>query len=116
VHLRTYRRQEAGIFITEMYSDWLLPFLVKQIQQEAELIADLEPDELQMLQEAVANLEALKFAKTRALGGKLVQQGDIDAIKIAARSITGKMRRKGFTDFADLRQHIRVHIGRCCAS
>jgi hypothetical protein len=97
-----YRRQEAGLFIQEIYFDWILPFLVKQIRDDKQLTATLEPEELEMVSEAIAQHEALQFAKKQILSGNVVQQQDIDAIKQAARSNSMKLRRKGFTDFAEL--------------
>jgi len=97
-----YRREEAGEFIREIFMDWVLPFLVKQIKKDKELTATLEPEELELVSEALANHEALSFAKEQALSGNLVQQQDLDAIKQAARESSMKLRRKGFKDFADL--------------
>jgi hypothetical protein len=107
-----YRRQEAGIFIQEIYADWVLPFLVNQITNQKELIANLEPDELEMLSNAVAEHEALTFAKSQLLPkaqdggtaplGKLVHNQDLAAIKHAAKTKTTKRTRHGFHEFADL--------------
>jgi hypothetical protein len=97
-----YRRQEAGIFVQEMYDDWILPFQVKQTQTDKELVADLDPDELQMLSDALANTEAVKFAKKRILSGNVVTQTDLETVKQSVRSASMKLRRRGFTNFADL--------------
>jgi hypothetical protein len=97
-----YRRQEAGIFIQEIYTDWILPFIVKQIKNQKELIANLEPDELEILSSAVAEHEALSFAKKQILGGSLVHNQDLAAIKQAAKTKAGKRARHGFSEFADL--------------
>jgi hypothetical protein len=34
-----YRRQEAGLFAQEIYRDWVLPFHVKEIKNQKELVA-----------------------------------------------------------------------------
>lgn len=97
-----YRRQEAGIFIREIYRDWVLPFLVKQMREAKEIVADLDPDELQMVSKALAEHEALRFAKEQALSGKLITQQDVDAIKQATQSMHMKSSRKGINDFAGM--------------
>ena len=40
-----YRREEASIFIREIFLDWVLPFLVKQLKKDKDLTATLEPEE-----------------------------------------------------------------------
>jgi hypothetical protein len=97
-----YRREEAGEFLREIFMDWVLPFLVKQIKKDKELTATLEPEELELVSDAIANHEALSFAKEQVLAGNLVTQQDVDAVKAAARESSMKLRRKGFKDFADI--------------
>jgi hypothetical protein len=97
-----YRREEAGEFIREIFMDWVLPFLVKEIKKDKELTTTLEPEELELVSDALANHEALRFAKEQVLSGNLVAQQDLDAIKQTARESSMKLRRKGFKDFADL--------------
>jgi hypothetical protein len=84
-----YRRQEAGLFIQEIYRDWILPFLVGQIKNEKELVADLDPEELAVLSQAVADHEATKTAKEKILGGELVFAEDLDQLKQEAKSQFG---------------------------
>jgi hypothetical protein len=97
-----YRRQEAGLFIQEIYRDWILPFLVKQMRNSKEIIADLDAEELQMLSDAKAAFEALSFAKKQVLSGKLVSQQDLEAIKQAAKTHALSARRHGFNEFAKI--------------
>jgi hypothetical protein len=101
-----YRRQEAGLFVQEIYRDWVLPFLVKQMKSAKEVVAELDPDELQMLSDKVAEHEALKFIKEQVLTGKKrdpVHPQDIEAIKQAVKAHTiAKGNRHSFNDFAGL--------------
>lgn len=99
-----YRRQEAGLFVQEIYRDWVLPFLVKQMQDAKEVVAELDPDELKMLSEKVAEKEALDFAKQQVLsGGDPVHPQDMQAIKDAVKAHTiAKGNRHTFNDFAGL--------------
>lgn len=97
-----YRREEAGLFVNELYRDWVLPFLVKQLKADKELTATLEPEELELVSEAIANHEAFSFGKEQILGGNLVQPQDLDGVKQAARDISMKARRKTFKNFGDI--------------
>lgn len=99
-----YRREEAGLFIQEIYFDWVLPFLVKQIKEDKELVATLEPDELEMVSDALAQHEAYSFAKEQMLSGGDVLPEDVDGIKAAARDASMRQSRRAFVGFDDLFQ------------
>jgi hypothetical protein len=75
-----YRQQEAGLFIQEIYQDWVLPFLVKQIKNEKKLVAELERDELEMVAKALAQFEAFKMAKKKILSGEIVTHEEMNAV------------------------------------
>jgi hypothetical protein len=75
-----YRQQEAGIFITEIYQDWILPFLVRKIRQDKELVAELERDELESVANALAQHEAFKMAKQKILSGEIVTPEQMNTV------------------------------------
>jgi hypothetical protein len=80
-----YRLQEAGLFVQEIYQDWVLPFLVKQIMKEDELVADLTDEELQAVVEDVAQHEAVEHMKEQMLSGKIVTPQDFETVKAIVR-------------------------------
>ena len=80
-----YRQQEAGLFIQEIYQDWVLPYLVKRIKKEAELVAELTPEELEIVSEAIADYEAAAAIKERILSGELVTPEDLEAARTEER-------------------------------
>lgn len=60
--LFTYRRQELGIFLKELFDDWIIPYLVKKMNTEHILAADFSHEELKSIDEAFAiNLANEKF-------------------------------------------------------
>lgn len=100
-----YRREEGGQLVQEIYYDWVLPFLVKQIKQDKELTATLEPEELELVSEALANYEALKHATDTLIPkdgslGQAVDQANLEQVKATVREAEKTLRRKGFKDFA----------------
>ncbi len=97
-----YRREEAGLFLQEIYLDWVLPFLVRQIKADKELTATLEPEELEMVSEAIAQHEANGFAKQQILSGNAITPAEVDAVKSAVRDTSMKHRRRSFTGFDKL--------------
>ena len=97
-----YRREEAGIFVREIFLDWVLPFLVKQLKKDKDLTATLEPEELEIVSEAVANQEADKFAKERILGGQSVTPEEKQAVYGAVKDASMQLRRRSFKGFDKL--------------
>ena len=97
-----YRREEAGIFISEIYNDWVLPFIVKQIKKDKELSATLEPEEQKMLADMLADHEANSFAKDQLLSGSIPRPIDMATVRNSARTGVMKNRRHSFTGFDKL--------------
>lgn len=97
-----YRRQEAGLFIQEIYRDWVLPFIVKQIKKDTNLNADLQGEEIEMISEALAEVEKFKFAGQELLKGNFSGSPqnmlDMESVRTAARELHTKAgARRGFT-------------------
>jgi hypothetical protein len=98
---RAYRREGSGLFVHELDFDWVLDWQVKQIKQDKDLTATLEPEEMEIVSEAVANQEADKFAKERILGAKSVTPEE-QAVYGAVKEASMKLRRRSFKGFDKL--------------
>jgi hypothetical protein len=55
-----YRREEAGIFITEIFEDWVIPYLIKKLNKKHLLVSDFSEDELNAIDPAYAIKQANK--------------------------------------------------------
>jgi len=82
--------------------DWVLPFIVKQLKQDKDLTATLEPEELELVSDAVAHHEANKFAKDRILSGTKVTPEEKQAVYGAVKEASMKFRRRSFNNFDGL--------------
>lgn len=71
-----YRREEAGIFITELFNDWILPFLSKRINREHILSAEFSTDELAKIDESYATHLANEEVKKKVLSGLIVSPAE----------------------------------------
>ena len=82
-----YRRQEAGLFIQEIFRDWVLPYIVKEIKKAKDLTAELQPEELEALSDALAQIEEMRFAKDVLLspGTAIPTEADRGFVRSAAR-------------------------------
>lgn len=65
-----YRREEHGIFITQMFEKWVLPFLVKKLQKEHILASDFSEDELMVIDEDFANYTGRQYVKDALVEGR----------------------------------------------
>lgn len=96
-----FRRQEFGIFITEIIYDWVLPHLIKKISKAHILASNFSADELKMIDEGFANFEANSMIKERALTGKTAEeiitpQPMIDEMKAKVLGEVGKTKSRRF--------------------
>lgn len=74
-----YKREEAGIFITELFNDWVLPFLAKRINKEHILSSEFGQDELMKMDEAFATHLVNEELKKKVLAGVIVSPEEYQA-------------------------------------
>ncbi len=81
-------QEELGIFLTEIFNDWIMPFLAEQMNQEHILAHDFSPEELQEIDRNFAIAEANEKVKKMILSGKIVSAEDYQrAIEEATNQI-----------------------------
>jgi hypothetical protein len=90
-----YRREEAGIFLNEIFTDWVFPFLEKQSTSAHTMVADFTVDELKKIDEAYATEEANKIA-IKAIDNDTVFTGEEydNAYNFALESIASTKTRR----------------------
>ncbi len=64
------RREEMGIFLQEVYRDWVIPYLKTMLRDEEFITAKLSPEELQMVQKDYVQKMADKKINERLLNGE----------------------------------------------
>lgn len=74
-----YKREEAGVFITELFNDWILPFLAKRINKEHILSSEFDNDELMKMDEAFATHLVNEEVKAKILSGMIVSPEEYTA-------------------------------------
>lgn len=62
-------QQEFGIFITEIFEDWIMPYLSQNLNKEHILSYDFSPEELKEIDAKFSNYHALEQAKEKILEG-----------------------------------------------
>ena len=67
-----FRREEAGIFWSDVFNDWVIPYLVKKLYKGGLFADDYTQEELEVIDEEFATVEANKRVKPAILAGKIV--------------------------------------------
>lgn len=93
-----YRREEMGIFQVEIFSEWIIPFLMKKFNKKHILSAEFTAEELQAIDESYANYRANEEAMKMILSGKPVYAEDYAQIVSAEKEILKKSKNIRFLD------------------
>jgi len=92
------RRQEMGIFIVEMFNDWILPHIAKMLDKAHILASDYSAEELKSLDENYANYNANQKVKELVLSGEVVSMEEYESFKQGYRDFIGQTKDKRFLD------------------
>lgn len=52
-----YLRENKGLFVTELFTDWIIPYHKKRLKQEHVLVSDFSVEELQLIDKSFAQYE-----------------------------------------------------------
>lgn len=89
--LFVYRREEMGIFLNEILSEWIVPHLIKKIYKEHILASDFSAQEIESIDRAFAEYKAQEGIIDEALNAPLdevdVTQGRFDELQSEFRSL-----------------------------
>jgi hypothetical protein len=86
-----YRREEAGIFLTRIFTKWIIPHLVKKLKKKHILATDFDEDELAMIDQDFATHRANEKVKERILKGESTSPEEYQAF-IEMEKIVGTKR------------------------
>lgn len=88
-----YRLEEAGIFVTEIFEDWVMPFLIKKLYAGHLLASDFSDEELQVIDDAFARARVNPLVIEQIMSGKIVTKEQYDAaVQADMATMKGKKR------------------------
>lgn len=90
-----YRREEAGIFEKEVWTDWIIPHLIKKLSKPQTLVSEFSNDELQKIDETFLNSLIFEQLNKAVSSGQIVDPAQIEQEKQSIREklmITGSHR------------------------
>jgi len=83
--IHEYRKGKYAKFIEEMYQDWFLPYIVKQIIKDQEFLADLSADEMQFVADRMTVNKVNRIIVQKILNGEWIDKEEIENLKIKTR-------------------------------
>jgi hypothetical protein len=83
--LHLYRKEKLGMFLQQIYRDWILPYFAKEMSKGDTFLAELSLDELQAVSEAVATQAHNEYVKEKLLNADI---GDEEAIMKLSEELT----------------------------
>lgn len=110
-----YRREEWGIFLQEVFYDWVFPYIEKRLIKQHILASDFTPEELAKLDESFANYEANKHAVDKVLSGEVFTQEDYLSVNQQFKDFIGKGGKRRFIDvpkdyYKDMKAHLTIDV------
>lgn len=70
--LHRWRQGQIAVFMDEIYRDWVLPHITKEITKGKKFLAELSMEELQTVADSFTSKETFDFMKERILSGELI--------------------------------------------
>lgn len=83
--IHDYRKGQLATFLDEVYRDWILPYITREITKGQEFLADLDMDELQAIADSLITCKANKVIKEKILSGQVIYPDMIEEFKTRLR-------------------------------
>ncbi len=112
--LHEYRKGKIAIFIEEIYRDWILPKIAKEVVKEQKFMTELNLDEMQSVVDSIVINQTNQFIKEKILNGELPDQTAIEDYKQEIRNSFMKGNKKFISilegEFKDMPLQIKINI------
>lgn len=93
-----YRREEMGIWLTEMFTDWIIPYLIDKLSKGHILRAEFTAEELKAIDDSYANYVANEEVSKKILAGTPVYAEDYPLYVTAIKEDLKKTKSHRFLD------------------
>lgn len=115
IGIHEYRQGKIATFWAEVYRDWVLPHLAKEINKGSKWLDELTLAELQDVAEKIATKQGNERIKQMVLAGEMPTQEEIDAYKATLKEVFMKGGDKRFLEiikdeFSNLPMDIEINI------
>lgn len=115
--IHEYRRGKTAQFIGEIYRDWILQYLVDEMNKGDSWLEELDTNELQQVAETVSIKTSNKRIKDQILSGKMVTKEEQDTMRQLLKDEFMKKGRKHFMEimkgeFEELPIDVEMNVAR----
>lgn len=108
--IHAYRRDKIATFVGEIYRDWVLGYLVKEINRGQKFIEELSFDEMQEVSDQLVVNLANKRMVEMVMAGQEPQGGDMEQFKKLARESFMKNKKKFIEVLKDELKDIPIDV------
>lgn len=110
-----YRKGKIATFLDEIYMDWIMPYIVREINQGQEFLAELDLAEFQEIQDKIVENRANRMALDKILSGELITPEEVEEFKQKATEEFSKGGSKRFVkilkdELKDVPVSVRISI------
>lgn len=96
-----YRREELGILLTEIFNDWVFPYVGKRLTKKHILAADFSPEELERIDEQYSTYNANREVADKIFDMDVVTAEEYNTIQEQFREFVGQTGKRRFMDIPD---------------
>lgn len=97
--LHNYRRGQYAKHLEDIYRDWIIPYITRQIAKGSRFLSELSIDELQYVTECVVRNETNKVIREKILNGETIPP---DFAQAYGEKIKADLRKKGNKHFIEI--------------
>ncbi len=83
--LHDFRQGQFAKFIEEVYRDWIIPHIIKQITNGKKFLAKLDLEEMQFIADTMAKNKANSILTEKVLNGESIEEGEKEMLEEEAR-------------------------------
>jgi len=80
-----YRQGKYAVFVDELYRDWILSHLSKEITKDSTFLTTLSSDEFQTIADTIVSNRVEKMKVERILNGELIYNDEVEQFKTETR-------------------------------
>jgi hypothetical protein len=92
--MHRFRQGQLAVFMDEIYRDWTLPHIIKDIANDQSFIAELSADEMMSDSEAIMTNQVNEAIKEKILNGEIIKPEEIEKHKIMIKDKFFKSNKK----------------------
>lgn len=113
--LHAYRQGKLATFLEEIYREWVLPHLVREVGKGQQFLSELSLDELTYVADSVVQCAENDWIKKKMLEGELIDEEEREQLKVLSKDVFMKAGTKRFMEIyegemkdADLDLYVNV--------